>query len=199
MENNKPQHQSLENSRTIIWFLFALNILDRNFLNIIDNIVNGYFWIFLEQIKREPVAPKLGWAPVCVLFSREISMVEPKFVFLTLDGMVESDCCCKQNLVISFQLVKFRRAVNIAVPATPRNKQTSTATKMSSQAFEPQQTVEKEAYQPSYFELKHQTSQNRTDWRRTNFPPNQNVRLIFIGSFIRLQEMVKTCREMGNN
>ena len=44
--------------------------------------------------------------------------------------MVGSDGCCKQNLVISFQLVKFRRAVNIAVPATPlRNKQPSTATK----------------------------------------------------------------------
>ena len=87
-------------------------------------------------MKWEPVAPKFGWALVCVLFSCEISIVEPKFVFLTLDGMVESDCCCKQNLVISFQLVKFRRAVNIAVPATPRNKQTSTATKKASHAFE---------------------------------------------------------------
>ena len=101
-----------------------------------DEIVNVYIWIFLEQMRWEPLAPKFGWALVCVLFSCEISIVEPKFVFLTLDGMVESDCCCKQNLVISFQLVKFRRAVNIAVPATPRNKQTSTATKKASHAFE---------------------------------------------------------------
>ena len=56
--------------------------------------------------------------------------------FLTLDGLDGSDGCCKQNLVISFQLVKFRRAVNITVPATPRNKQTSTATKKASHAFE---------------------------------------------------------------
>ena len=57
----------------------------------------------------------------------------PKFVFLTLHVLVESDCWCKENLVISFQLVKFRRAVNIEVPPTLTNKQTSIATKKASE------------------------------------------------------------------
>ena len=72
-----------------------------------------------------------------MLFSCEISIFETKSFFLTLDGgMVGSDGCCKQNLVISFQLVKFCRAVNIDDPPTPRNKQASNATKKASHALE---------------------------------------------------------------